>query len=155
MFELVFKDLANYNKISNEKLNNYLKNISNDQWNKIFDGYYKSIHDLCSHNLFTDHYMLKIFKLSRNFESLNNKLLENEINFDNINEYIEIRKELDELIIGFVNELNVSDWERILKLSDDMEFMLGSTIISMFNHEVHTRGMISIYLEFLGIENEF
>jgi hypothetical protein len=31
MFELNFKILANYNKITNEYMNNYIKDISEDQ----------------------------------------------------------------------------------------------------------------------------
>jgi len=31
----------------------------------------------------------------------------------------------------------------------------GGLIIHMFNHETHHRGMISLYLENLGIDNDF
>ena len=157
MYGLIFKELANYNKISNEKLNAYLENISEDQWNKNFNGHYKSIQELCLHNTYADHYLLKVFKSSRDFISLNKKILENELQFNCINEYIKVRNELDDIINEFVNELTPDDWERLIKFPDvnDMEFKLGPEIISMFNHEVHNRGMISIYLEYLGIENEF
>jgi len=49
MFELNYKTLANYNKVTNDYMNGYIKNITEEQWDKIFNGYFKSIHELCSH----------------------------------------------------------------------------------------------------------
>jgi uncharacterized damage-inducible protein DinB len=123
MFELNFKILANYNKITNEYMNNYIKNISEDQWNKNFNGYFKSIHELCSHIYICDFNWLKRFKMLRLFEILNNEYFNknyefSEIIFKNIQEYILLRNELDQIIIDFINELNKNDLENILKFTD-------------------------------------
>jgi len=66
---------------------------------------------------------------------------------------------LDEIIIKFINELNQNDLESILKFTDskgtNIKKKMESLIIHVFNHQAHHRGMISLYLEFLGIENGF
>ena len=38
---------------------------------------------------------------------------------------------------------------------DEYKKNFGGLIIHMFNHQTHHRGMISIYLEELGIANDF
>ncbi|MDR0494570.1 MAG: DinB family protein [Treponema sp.] len=149
MFELNFKILANYNKITNEYMNNYIRDISEDQWNKNFIGYFKSIHELCSHIYICDFNWLKRFKMLRLFETLNNEYFNknyefSEIIFKNIQEYFLLRNELDQIIIDFINELEKNDLENILKFTDSkgnkIERKMEPLIIHMFNHQTHHRG---------------
>jgi len=164
VFELNYKTLANYNKVTNEYMNDHIKNITEEQWDKIFNGYFKSIHELCSHIYICDFNWLKRFSKLRKFQTFNNRIFENNLNFSeiifqNINEYIEERIELDEIIIKFINELNQNDLESILEFTDskgtNIKKKMEPLIIHVFNHQAHHRGMISLYLEFLGIENGF
>jgi len=65
---------------------------------------------------------LKRFSKLRKFQTFNNKIFENNFNFleiifQNINEYMEKRIELDEIIIKFINELNQNDLESILEFT--------------------------------------
>jgi len=82
-----------------------------------------------------------------------------EILFSNISEYNLKRLELDKIIIKFVDELEENDLNKILKFSNIkgtlFEKSLGVCLIHLFNHQTHHRGMISIYLEMLGKENNF
>jgi uncharacterized damage-inducible protein DinB len=83
----------------------------------------------------------------------------NEVIFENINEYIIMRNELDNIIIEYINELDKNDLEKILKFTDSegdyIERRMEYLILHVFNHQTHHRGMISLYLELLGKENDF
>lgn len=159
-----FELLAKYNKEVNEKINNIIKNLSEDEWNKKFSGFYKSIHEICSHIFMGDYLWLNRFRTINTFESLddsyfNKKYDFQEILFDNIPEYIIKRKELDKIIIDFTNELDEDDFDKILKFSNKkgilFEKELSVCLLHLSHHETHHRGMISIYLEMLGKENDF
>ena len=159
-----FKILANYNKITNELMNNIIKEMPEEEWNKIFSGYFKTIHELCSHIYICDFNWLKRFKLLRNFAIHDKSIFEknynfSEIIFNNINEYILMRKELDEILIEFVNELKEDDFDKILKFTDSKgiknERKMEPLVTHVFNHQAHHRGMISLYMEMLGIENDY
>jgi len=156
--------MANYNKVTNDLMNNLIKDISEEQWNKEFNGYFKSIHELCSHIYICDFNWLKRFKMLQNFNVLNNSIFEknyvfNETIFENIDEYIILRNKMDQIIIDFINELTENDLEKILKFTDSKEAKferkMESLIIHVFTHQTHHRGMISLYLELLGIENGY
>ena len=161
---LNFNLLAKYNKTTNELMNNFIKDLSEENWSKEFNGYFKSIHELCSHIYICDFNWLKKFKLLRNFNILNNKIFDKNYSFDetifkNINEYIVLRNELDKIIIEFMNELTEEDLNKILKFTDSkgtyIERNMKPLINHVFTHQTHHRGMISLYLEFLGIENGY
>jgi uncharacterized damage-inducible protein DinB len=164
MFEYNFKLLAKYNKITNELMNDIIKNLSEEEWNKKFPTVFGSIHELCSHVYICDFNWLKRFKGLRDFDTLNKNLFEKnygfvEIIFSTINEYIFMRMELDKIIIEFINELKEDDVKNVLKFTNSegnkLEREMEALLIHMFNHETHHRGMISIFLELLGKENDY
>jgi len=164
MFELNYKTLAKYNKITNESMNGIIKNLSEDEWNRNFNGFFKSIHELCSHIYICDFNWLKRFKLLRDFNTLNKGIFEksykfSETIFTSIDEYILMRTELDELIIEFIDELQENDLRTQLIFNDSagnrIERKMEPLILHLFNHETHHRGMISLYLEMLGKENDY
>ena len=159
-----FNLLAKYNIITNELMNRIIKKMSERQWNKEFNGYFKSIHELCSHIYIVDFNWLKRFKKLRSFKILDNQIFEGdykftEIIFDNINEYTLKRSELDNIIADFIMELKDEDLNAYLRFINskgiEMERKMNSLIAHVFNHETHHRGMISVYLEMLGIENSY
>jgi uncharacterized damage-inducible protein DinB len=51
----IFELLGNYNKSSNIQMNNVIKGITDEEWNKAFPSFWKSIHELCSHIFFGDY----------------------------------------------------------------------------------------------------
>jgi uncharacterized damage-inducible protein DinB len=159
-----FELLANYNKEANNLMNNIINTLTEEEWNKQFSAFYKSIHKICSHIYIGDYNWLKRFKLLRNFncfsdEYLNNNYSFTEVIFSNINEYIKKRINLDNKIIEFVNEITTRDLENILKYQNskgiNFEKRMNGLLIHLFNHETHHRGMISVYLELLGKENDY
>jgi uncharacterized damage-inducible protein DinB len=164
MFEYDYKLLANYNKMANELMNDIIKNIAEEEWDKTFSAYYKSVHELCSHIYISDFNWLKRFKFLHKFESLNKKIFLEDYNFtetifSSINEYISMRIELDDIIIEFINEITEKDLVMILKYKNskgiDFEKRVDGLLIHLFNHETHHRGMISLYLEMLGKANDY
>jgi len=164
MFELNYRVLAQYNKITNDKMNSYIQEISEKQWNTDFNGYFKSIHELCSHIYICDFNWLKRFGELREFNTLSNAFFDknhsfSETLFQNINDYLIMRSELDDIIVNFISELSTNDLDAVLQFTDSKGIKFARKmeplILHMFNHETHHRGMISLYLELLGIENEF
>jgi uncharacterized damage-inducible protein DinB len=159
-----FELMAKYNKEVNRNMNDIIKNLSEEQWDKQFPGFWKSIHGLCSHIFGGDYRWLNRFKSIVNLQSLpgtffNKEYGFEEIIFENINEYIKERIEMDNIIIDFVNELTKNDLDKTLKFSNSKgipsEKSIGVCLMHLFNHETHHRGMISLYLEMLGKENDY
>jgi uncharacterized damage-inducible protein DinB len=159
-----FELLAKYNKETNEKMNNIIKTLSEEEWNKQFSGYYKSIHELCSHIFIGDHTWLSRFKSINNFKNLTDayfikKYSFQEILFENIAEYLTKRAELDNIIIDFIDELTEDNLKKELKWTNlkgiTLEKKLEVFLLHIFNHETHHRGMISLHLEMLGRENDY
>ena len=159
-----FELLAKYNKETNDKMNEIIKILYGEEWNKQFSGYYKSIHELCSHIFIGDYTWLNRFRTLRTFKSLrkqyfNKKYNFQEILFENISEYITKRIEMDNIIIDFVNEITENDLEKTLKWINtkgiQFERKLTTCLIHLSHHESYHRGMISLYLEFLGKDNDY
>jgi uncharacterized damage-inducible protein DinB len=156
--------LAKYNKEANGKMDNIIKILSEEEWNKNFDGYFKSIHEICSHIYIADYIWLNRFKKLKKFDSLdenffNKKYSFHETLFSTIDEYTIKRIEFDNIIINFIKEITVEDINKILEYKNTEEKIfekkVEGLIIHMFNHETHHRAMISVYLEMLGKENDY
>jgi uncharacterized damage-inducible protein DinB len=159
-----FELMAKYNKDVNKQLNEIIQTLSEAQWDKQFPAFWKSIHELCSHIFGADYRWLNRFKYVVNSQSLpdtyfNKNISFEELLFENINEYITKRIEMDNIIISFVNDLTENDLDKTLKYSNPdgilYENKIGVCLLHLFNHETHHRGMISLYLEMLGKENDF
>jgi len=161
------KNLAMENKSKNELMNEVIENLSEEEWNKEFNGFYKSIQELCSHIYISDYdwmNWIKGFELLDNFEIVSNdyfgskyKLKKNI--FKNIKEYLIIRKEFDDKLIEFVNELKEISLNKILKLPNSngnfIECKIENLVIHIFHHSMHHKGMIALYLDMLGKNNNF
>jgi len=155
---------ARYNSITNNKMNEIILGLSAEQWEKEFRGYFNSIKSLCNHIYISDFTWLKRFSALRKFEYIDDVFFQKTINFSEmiigtIQNYSGIRDELDKKINVFVGEVRNEDLERKLKYVDshgkEYERNFGGLILHMFNHETHHRGMISIYLEEMGIANDY
>lgn len=160
----IFELLARYNKGTNQQMDSIIKTLSEEEWNKQFSGYFKSIHKLCSHIFIRDYMCLYKFRMVNNFKSLhdayfNQEYSGSEILFKNINEYLTKRPELDNIFIDFINEITENDLNKTFMWKNtkgiEMDLKVGIMLMHLFNHETHHRGMISLYLEFIGKENDY
>jgi len=156
---------AKYNKAVNEKMNGIIKTLSPEEWAKDLGGYFESVRGLCSHLYICDFNWLKRFSKLRDFAVFREGLFSHEPYsfkeelFEDMGEYLAMRPVLDEKIIDFANEINEDDINSLLKYTDShgtpYEKNFGALVMHCFNHDTHHRGMISLYLEMLGRENDF
>jgi uncharacterized damage-inducible protein DinB len=159
-----FTLLARYNRGVNEKMGDILRSLSDEDWNREFKGFFPSIRSVCSHIYICDFVWLKRFGGLREFGTLKAALFGEKIGFGDLlfpgrEAYFSARPVLDEKIAAFMAEVTDADIPRMLKYSDShgtvMERPFGHVLLQIFNHQTHHRGMISLYLEFLGRENDF
>jgi uncharacterized damage-inducible protein DinB len=164
MDKTIFELLVKYNKEVNEKMNKIIETLTEEEWNKEFPGYYNSIHGLCSHIFGSDRMWLLKYKALGDFKSITGKMFDtendaNKLFFESIGEYITKRIEMDKILIDFVDELSEEDLDKKLRWvnSKGLEYFntLGTLLLHLSHHKTHHRGMISLYLEFLGKENDY
>lgn len=155
---------AEYNRTTNRKMDALIGNLDPDQWARDFGGYFSSIRSLCNHLYICDFNWLKRFSGARTFSFIQDPVFRHDLKFGttilgDIATYREKRLGLDGLILDFVDELGAEDMDRRFSYSDSsgspQDRILGGAILHFFNHQTHHRGMVSIYLECLGIENDF
>jgi uncharacterized damage-inducible protein DinB len=153
-----------YNHSANEAMNGIIQTLNPEEWEKPLGGFFPSIRSLCSHLYVCDFNWLKRFKNLRSFASLNNSFFDQNYSFKDLlfqdkNEYLAKRPELDKRMLAFVDEVSAADLESILIFTDSQgkthERKFGGCLLQFLNHETHHRGMISVFLEMLGRENDF
>ena len=158
------KLLASYNASANMDMNKIIHELSDSQWKMEFLGFFKSIQSLCNHLYIADFVWLRRFSGLRSFTYIEHKIFSEDINFgmvvvNSISEYEIKRKGLDGVISLFAADLNEKDFSSDLTYKDsggnEHKRNFGGLVLHMFNHQTHHRGMISLYLENLGIENDF
>jgi len=156
---------AKYNKVANQKMDEVIKTLSKEEWEKNLGGFFKSVRGLCSHLYICDFNWLKRFSRLREFGVFKEAFFAREpysfkeVLFADMSEYLTNRPILDEKIIAFIDEVNDKDLNSILKYTDSegnlYEKNFGGLVTHSFNHDTHHRGMVSLYLEMLGRENDF
>lgn len=158
------KLFAEYNRKTNSDMDAIIQKLQAYQWNQEFKGYFNSIRSLCNHIYLADFIWLKRFSKLRKFSYIDNALFNQELHFgstafETIGEYLDKRKVLDARIIGFVDEIAQKDLDEYLEYKDShgkvYRKLFGGLVLHCFNHQTHHRGMISIYLENMGISNDY
>jgi uncharacterized damage-inducible protein DinB len=153
-----------YNKSVNEAMNGVITTLSPDEWEKNLGGYFSSVRGMCSHLYICDFNWLKRFKNLRSFTTLNDPFFNQSYGFHDLifrdkNEYLAKRPDLDERMLTFTAEITEDDLAGVFRYADSAgtthERNFGGCLLQFLNHETHHRGMISLYLEMLGRENEF
>lgn len=156
--------LSRYNIETNHKMNGFISKLTKEQWEREFKGFFNSIKSLCNHIYIGDFNWLKRFSKLKQFKYIQKEIFTKDINFsasafNTAAEYLELRDQLDRSISDFINEIDEEDLNKdlIYKDSRGKEYTknLGGLILHMFNHQTHHRGMISIYLEEMGIANDY
>ena len=158
------KLFAEYNRKTNSDMDAIIRKLQAHQWNQEFKGYFSSIKSLCNHIYLADFNWLKRFSKLRKFSYIDNSLFNQELGFgsvvfETIEEYLDKRKVLDAQIIEFVNGIAHDDLDKYLEYTDSHgkahRRLFGGLVLHCFNHQTHHRGMISIYLENMGISNDY
>lgn len=156
--------LALYNQAANQKMGALIHTLTDAQWNQEFTGYFKTIKQLCTHVYISDYNWLKRFGRFRDFQCTKDPLFAQDLNysshpFDGIAEYIAKREELDQKLITLAGELTENELGKNITFTtfkgDTMSKNAGGSLLHMFNHQTHHRGMISLYLDMMKIDNDF
>jgi uncharacterized damage-inducible protein DinB len=156
--------LAEYNRIANVKMNALIQGLDDAQWTRKFGGYFNSVRSMCNHLYIADFNWLKRFALLRPFEYMKDELFLKEIRFgthaiETKDGYLRDRVVLDGFLKRFAEEVTEKDLGMNLRYKDsgggDHDQDFGLVILHVFNHQSHHRGMVSIYLEEMGIENDY
>jgi uncharacterized damage-inducible protein DinB len=160
----LFVALAKYNRGVNEKMNGFIGDLDEEEWNREFKGYFPSIRSLCSHLYISDFNWLKRFGGVKEYTALKDPIFDETLNYDMIlfpgrDEYLAKRPVLDEKFISLIGETEEDELSKILQYTDSrgaaIEKKFYAPLLQMFNHQTHHRGMISLYLDVLGRDNDF
>ncbi len=156
--------LAQYNQVANQKMDDKIRTLSSAQWNQEFTGYFKTIKQLCGHIYISDYSWMKRFDKFRDFRFIKDPFFNGTLTytsqpFDDIADYLLKREELDKKMVLFINELAESELEKTISFAnmkgETVSKNVGGSILHLFNHQTHHRGMISLYLDMMGIDNDF
>jgi uncharacterized damage-inducible protein DinB len=156
--------LAKYNKEANAKMNAIIGTLTDDEWNKPFNAYFKSIHELCSHVFNSDFTWLMRLKAAGDFKTLRDDYFAgqagaNKAVFGGIGDYLKKRADLDDRIVSLAAEFSDADAAKKIKFANykgiEFENSAGVLLLHMFNHDTHHRAMVSLYLELQGKENDY
>jgi len=155
---------AEYNAKTNEKMNAHVAGLDEEQWTRDLDGFFSSVRSQCSHVYTGDFNWLKRFSKLRPFGYIGNEVFKDEKPFSalhvtTVEDYLAKRRDMDRHISAFVGELEPEDLTQALPYVDSSGTPytrnFGGLILHMFNHQTHHRGMISLFLEQLGIDNDY
>ena len=163
----IFQAFARYNGSVNQSVAELLEPLEKEQIMMETKAYYPSIFATCLHNFISDLNWLRRYRdaLKENTAlnsgkplSLEEKSLRGEFESD-YKRYFQYRKQVDELIIQFVNELdeyqmNSAIWYKNYK-GEETEKELWKTLLHWFNHQTHHRGQISALLDMVGVDHDF
>jgi uncharacterized damage-inducible protein DinB len=166
-----FTLLAAYNRAANEEMDNLVRSLHDDEWNRELGGYFGSIRSLCSHLYICDLLWLRRFfhpesgldlspALARQWEEpLKEMYSLKDTIFAVKDEYLAKRPDTDGRLAAFVEALDESVLGRTLNYTNStgtaMKKNFGAALVHLFLHHTHHRGMISVYLEMIGKGNDF
>ena len=163
----LFQALAKYNESVNQSIMELLKPLKKEQVMMETKAYYPSIFATLLHNLIADLNWLRRYRdaLKENKALNNGKLLSFEekslrLEFESdYTKFFPYRKQVDELMIQFVNDLDESKMHLVIKYKsykgEEIEKELWKTLLHLFNHQTHHRGQVSVLLDLIGIDHDY
>ena len=73
--------------------------------------------------------------------------------------YYLYRKEIDEVIINMIESLDGDKFGMTIQFKnhkgDPVDGIVWKVLLQMFNHQTHHRGMISAFIDQLGVQNDY
>ena len=163
----IYTALARYNRSVNESVREILTGLSKEQLFMETKAFYHSIFDTCFHQLMSDFAWLRRYKgvFSDNKHLKESGLLLKEEKdfreeFDrDYKKIFETQKSIDILIEQFINDLKDENYASSFKYVNYkgvlMERILWQTLLHWFNHQTHHRGQISVFLDMMGVTNDY
>ena len=163
----IFQAFAKYNGSVNQSVIELLEPLKKEQIMMETKAYYPSIFETLLHNLIADLNWLRryrdAFKENKALSnskplSFEEKGLRKEFESD-YTKLFQYRKQVDEVIIQFVNEMDESKMNLVIKYKnykgEEVEKELWKTLLHRFNHQTHHRGQVSVLLDLIGIDHDY
>ena len=163
----LFQALAKYNGSVNQSVLELLEPLKKEQIMMKTKAYYPSLFETLLHILTGDIHWLKRYKdafkenkalSNTRLVSLEEKSLRKEFESD-YTKLFQYRKETDDVIIRFVNELDESHFHSMIKYKnykgENIEKEAWKTLLHWFNHQTHHRGQLSVLLDMVGVDHDF
>jgi len=163
----VFQAFAGYNGSVNQSILELVEPLKKEQIMMETKAYYPSIFETLLHNLIGDLTWLKrCLDATKGNKGLNNrgvisleeKSLRKELESD-YRRFFQYRKQMDDVIIEFVNELDESKLESVIRYKnykgEEVEKELWKMLLHWFNHQTHHRGQVSVLLDMVGVDHDF
>jgi len=163
----LFQAFARYNGSVNQSILELIEPLEKEQIMMKTKAYYPSIFETFFHILIGDLMWLKRYRDSlKGTPSLNNspllsleeKTLRGEFESD-YRRLFHYRKQVDEIIIRFINELDSDKMDTMMKYKnykgEDVEKEVWKTLLHWFNHQTHHRGQVSVLLDLVGVDHDF
>jgi uncharacterized damage-inducible protein DinB len=156
--------LARYNTRANGEMNRILGSLAPGEWTKDRGGYYPSFQALGAHLYAADVNWLVRFSGLRPFRSLKGEPFDfppapGSLPFVGFDEYREKRTALDAAFEAFVAELTPADLAADCSYrnfrGEELTKPFGGLVLHVFNHQTHHRGMVALYLDQMGVANDF
>jgi len=162
----IIQALAKYSASVDQSLFELLKPLKKEQMMMQTKAYYPSIFDTLLHVFISDLNWCKryggLFKGSKAFTggllSLDDKTLRKEFESDHA-KLFRYTKEADNMILQFVQELGETQLDSVITYKnnrgEEIRKELWKTLLQCFNHQTHHRGQISVFLDMMGVENDY
>lgn len=163
----IFQAFAGYNGSVNRSILEMVEPLKKEQVMMETKAYYPSIFETLLHNFIADLNWLKryrdAFKENKglnnsNLISLEDKGLRKEFESD-YTKFFQYRKQMDDVIIQFVNELDESKLGSVIRYKnykgEDVEKETWKTLLHWFNHQTHHRGQVSVLLDMVEVDHDF
>jgi len=156
--------LARYNAHVNTEMNKILTTLAPEEWTKDRGGFYPSFEKILAHLYSADVAWLVRFTGLRPFKAVKGDPFDfppapTETPFSGFADYDEKRKVVDAAFVGFAAELTDADLTATLDYrnwrGDSLSKNFGGLVLHIFNHQTHHRGMIALYLDQMGVKNDF
>jgi uncharacterized damage-inducible protein DinB len=163
----IFQAFAKYNRSVNQSVLELIEPLKKEQIMMETKAYYPSIFETALHIYIADINWLRRYRdaLKENKALNGSKLLvieekagREELKSD-YTKLFQYRKQADDLFIQFVNELDESELDTVIRYKNFkgqiLEKQVWTTLLHLFNHQTHHRGQISVLLDLVGVDHDF
>jgi len=162
----IFQAFARYNGSVNGSILELVEPLTKEQIMMETKAYYPSIFETLLHNFIADLNWLKRYRdtfkenkgLDSNLVSMDDKSLRREFESD-YRKFFQYRRQMDDVIIQFVNELDESKLDSVIRYKnykgEVIEKEIWKTLLHLFNHQTHHRGQVSVLLDMVGVDHDF
>jgi uncharacterized damage-inducible protein DinB len=140
-----FQVLARYNRIANERLYSVCAQLDDNEYRKLREGSFGSIHALLNHILLGDRRWMGLFQSGQRITPPLNQIL-----YDDFASLRSARVREDARLEAFFDHLDVAFWTRSFAYTNNQgkDYVETAHVACthLFNHQTHHRGQVHVML---------